>query len=79
MITSGHRLRLKGLDDMPGPRRTLRQHYFAFRSQLRTSKISASLWAVLVLALLVSILWGLSRLLGLPLEQWLRTLLSIQG
>lgn len=69
--------RLKGLDEMPRPRRTLRQRYFSVRSGLWDSTLSGWLWAGLVIALLLSILWGIARLLGLPIEQWVREWLSI--
>jgi len=64
---------------MPRPRRTLRQCYFGFRSRLRDSKLPGSMWAFLVLAILVAILWGLARLLGLPIEHWVRTGLAISA
>jgi hypothetical protein len=74
---TGHRPRLKGLDEMPRPRRTLRQHYFAVRAGLHDSKLPGWMWACLVLAIFLSILWGIARVMGLPIEQWLRAWLSL--
>lgn len=58
--------RLKGLDEMPRSRRTLRQVYFSIRSGVVESPLPAWMWVVLLLALLSSIVWGTARLFGLP-------------
>lgn len=74
-----HGSRLKGLDEMPRPRRTLRQHLFAFRSRAQESKLLGWMWTFLKFAVLLSVLWGIARLTGLPIEQWVRDWLSLLG
>jgi len=71
--------RLKGLDEMRIPRRTLRQRYFAVRATIFYSKRLAWLRGgfkglVVVVLLVVS-----ARLLGYPVEKWLKSMLHAFG
>ena len=66
--------RLKGLDEMRRPRRTLRQRYFRVRASILGSKHFSWVWPVLKVAIVLLIVWMGARLLGFPLEKWLRKL-----
>jgi len=67
--------RLKGLDEMPRPRRTLRQLYFRFRALILGSKYFSWLWPLLKAGLWVAIIWLVMRLLGFPIRRLLFSLL----
>jgi hypothetical protein len=68
------RTRLKGLDEMPRPRRTARQVYFRIRAKF----IGLPDWlkSTLKLTLLVAVVWGGCRLADIPIEQYIRNLLA---
>jgi hypothetical protein len=70
------RPRLKGLDEMPTPRRTLRERFFAARSRVESSKSIAWLWPLFQVLLVLALLWGIARVLGLPIEREIRDLLG---
>jgi hypothetical protein len=63
-----HKRRLKGLDEMPVPRRTLRQRYFRFKSLTRISTLVRWIWFTVVIAVWLVALWGAARLLGVEIE-----------
>jgi hypothetical protein len=67
--------RLKGLDEMPRRRRTLRERYFAAKSRVQSSKSVGWLWPLLQVLLVLALLWGIARVLGLPIEREIRELL----
>jgi hypothetical protein len=67
MSIQQHKRRLKGLDEMPRPRRTLRQHYFRVRSRLRSSALFR-IWSPAKFLLVFLALWGLARLLGFRID-----------
>jgi len=75
MRDQGQRPRLKGLDEMPTPRRTLRQHYFWLRARVLESKYFWWVWPLLKLAVWVAVIWLVARLLGFPIERLARRLL----
>lgn len=60
--------RLKGLDEMPPPRRTMRQRYFWLRSKVRASVTLGWLWVVFKWAIVVAALWFVSQWVGRHFE-----------
>ena len=56
--------RLKGLDEMPLRRRTIRQRYFSFRSRVRTSVPLGWFWLGFKWVVLVAVLWFVGHRLG---------------
>lgn len=58
------RPRLKGLDEMSRPRRTLRQFYFAARSRVRTSRWLAGLWFLVKCGMVLALLWVIAQRMG---------------
>ncbi len=50
---------------MPPPRRTLRERYFQFRAKIRQSTFLMYARHSLEVAMVVLVLYGISRLLGL--------------
>ena len=74
MSDQANRPRLKGLDEMARPRRTLRQHYFRFRGIILGSKYFRWLWPLLKVAVWVLAIWLIARLVGFPLEKLIRRL-----
>jgi hypothetical protein len=59
------RPRLKGLDEMPPPHRTLRVQYLRLRAKFRQSTFLMYAQHSFEIAMVVLVLYGLSRLLGL--------------
>jgi hypothetical protein len=72
-----NRPRLKGLDEMPTPRKTLRQHYFTLKARIAGSRYLIRAWPVLKLVALALIIWILARLVGFPIEKHLHWLLGM--
>jgi hypothetical protein len=60
-----HKKRLKGRDEMPRPRRTLRELYFRLRSRCRESALCGYLIFSIELALICVVLVGVAHLLGI--------------
>jgi hypothetical protein len=57
--------RLKGLEEMPAPRRTPRQYYFRLRTNLRHWTVWVYVRHSLEIAVVVLVLYGICRLLGI--------------
>jgi hypothetical protein len=71
-----NRPRLKGLDEMPQPGRTLRQRYFSIRAKLKYSKRFGWAWPLLQLVLFVFAVWLIAWLCGYPLGRAFQTILG---
>lgn len=56
--------RLKGLDEMPVRRRTLRQRYFSLRSLVHASIPLGWAWLIAKWVVVIFALWGIGRLTG---------------
>jgi hypothetical protein len=59
--------RLKGLDEMPLARRTLRQSYFAIHASFYRMPQGAR--SALKLGALLLVVWGAAQLAGVPIEK----------
>jgi hypothetical protein len=72
-----NRPRLKGLDEMPRPRRTLRDHYFSLRAGIAGSEFLRRAWPVLKVASLVLVVLMLAHWMGVPIEKHVHQLLAM--
>ena len=68
------RPRLKGLDEMPRPRRTARQVYFRMRAAF--IRLPDWLKSSVKLVLFVAVVWGGCKLADIPIEQYIGNLLA---
>ena len=74
------RPRLKGLEEMPVPRRTLRQHYFRAKANIKRVLASKLVTGLSRLIMLMAIVWMVARSMGIPVEdRFMSWLAEIRG